>query len=74
VKRLCGAIVYVSCVFLLVVVMYLEIATVPTMGYMRNGDVERFYDLPLRSFTGLAPDAPRFRPFCLGLCTREELP
>jgi hypothetical protein len=74
VKRLCGAIVYVSCVFLLVVVMYLEIATFATMGYMQNGDAERFSDLPLRSFRGLAPDSPRFRPFCLGVCTREELP
>jgi hypothetical protein len=74
VKRLCGEIAYVCCVPFFVAVIYLEIATVATMVYTRNGNTERFSDLPLRSSTWFWPDPLRFTPSCFGLCTREELP
>jgi hypothetical protein len=74
VKRLCGAIVHVCCVPFLMAVIYLEIATVATRVYMRNGYAERFSDLPLRSSKWFWPDPPRFTQSCFGLCTREELP
>ena len=73
-KNLCGAIAYVSCALFLVVAIDLETATVPIRGYMRNGETERFSDLPSHSSTWIWPDPPRFRPPCFGLCTREELP